>query len=918
LNEPRNYRAIMLSSTFTDLKEHRQRAIEVIQKLGYFPRVMEYSGAQAEADVIDTSLQMVRDAAAYIGVVSLKYGQTPVDPVRNPEKLSVTELEFDEAMRLGRPIVLFIMGDEHPVKKADIESDPDKLKRLNEFRERAKRMRENSEVHRVYEVFESLEQFSTAAATALGNLVRYLERLLPPDKSNNSRDSLRTISNIPINIPFHFVGREDDLAAIGIALNKGDGRAAIVVLHGLRGVGKSTLAATYAVRHRDQFRATWWVKAETEATMRADLVGLGVQLGWVAADAPEEQSAEAVLDRLGTEGEGIFLVYDNAIGPNELTDFLPHGSGPQVIATSNAPNWGKLATPVEIEVWQKETGADFLMARTGRAAERDTAMALSEILGGLPLAHEQAAAYCERIGVSLAEYKKRLEATPAVLLDSTSDAVGEYHGGLTVAKTFALAIEEAAKRHPAAEARITYAALLAPEPIPIYLFSEGRQEFSELFASQIKDGGLDEAIAALRAFALLDRETIPDERDSSILTESIRLHRLVRQVAAERCKVEMLEAARARLIEALAAVYPADVYQNPTAWLRARRLDVFAMALVGRDEDIPEGSERAAATLLSKLDSYRDGALATYAEAQLLSERALAIREKLLGPDHPDTALSLNNLGVLLQVQGDFPGARRCYESALAIHEKALGPDHPETANNLSNLGGLLKVQGDLAGAQSYLERALAIREKTLGPDDPNTARSLSNLGSLLQVQGDLTRARTYYERSLAIREKVLGPEHPETAESLNNLGYLLRAQHDLAGARPYYERALTIREKALGPDHPHTATSLNNLGVLLQAQGDPAGARPLLERALAIDEDIYGSDHPEVAADLNNLGGLLQEQGDFVGARPYYDRALAIFEKALGAAHPSTKTVAHNTAGLLEELKYGKEAKALRKKFGV
>ena len=64
LNEPKNFQAIMLSSTFTDLKVHRQKAIEAISKLGYVPRVMEYSGAQAETDVVETSLRMVRDSVA--------------------------------------------------------------------------------------------------------------------------------------------------------------------------------------------------------------------------------------------------------------------------------------------------------------------------------------------------------------------------------------------------------------------------------------------------------------------------------------------------------------------------------------------------------------------------------------------------------------------------------------------------------------------------------------------------------------------------------------------------------------------------------------------------------------------------------------------------------------------------------------
>src|SRR5450755_1306821 len=104
----------------------------------------------------------------------------------------------------------------------------------------------------------------------------------------------------------------------------------------------------------------------------------------------------------------------------------------------------------------------------------------------------------------------------------------------TVAKTFGLAIEEAAKLHPAAEPLIAHAALLAPEPIPLFLFAEGREQFGEPLASLLADEGLDEAIAALRAFALLDRETIPDEREPSITTDTIRLHRLVREVAAGR------------------------------------------------------------------------------------------------------------------------------------------------------------------------------------------------------------------------------------------------------------------------------------------------------------------------------------------------------------------------------------------------
>jgi hypothetical protein len=123
----------MVSSTFTDLKNHRQKVIDAIGKYGYMPSVMEWNGARADTDVIRSSLTMVRDSAAYVGVISHKYGQTPFDPTLNPNRLSITDLEFNEAVRLQRRIILFIMGDKHPGTKADFESVPEKLKNSRNF-----------------------------------------------------------------------------------------------------------------------------------------------------------------------------------------------------------------------------------------------------------------------------------------------------------------------------------------------------------------------------------------------------------------------------------------------------------------------------------------------------------------------------------------------------------------------------------------------------------------------------------------------------------------------------------------------------------------------------------------------------------------------------------------------------------------
>ena len=123
---PRDFKGVMVSSTFTDMKEHRAALIKLIDGEGFKAVVMEHDSARSDVDVIDSSLQMVRDSAVYIGIIAKKLGQVPKCSTRNPGNVSITELEFTEAVRLGRPILLFLMGNEHKVIESEIE-----LKALN-------------------------------------------------------------------------------------------------------------------------------------------------------------------------------------------------------------------------------------------------------------------------------------------------------------------------------------------------------------------------------------------------------------------------------------------------------------------------------------------------------------------------------------------------------------------------------------------------------------------------------------------------------------------------------------------------------------------------------------------------------------------------------------------------------------------
>lgn len=778
-------------------------------KLGYNPRIHEWE-ISAGGNIPAWMEQRHHDANHVLLVISRAY---LVAPYSNWERQAAQWAAADKRPNFALPV--FIEDCETPTLLAHIKRCD--LQGLSEAEARAA----------LAAYLAPATKPSTPVAFSPAGLVAGSD---PQGKIGAQAGSYYAVSNIPINVPRHFLGREDDLAAIDKALKGGLGRAAISALYGLRGVGKTTLAAAYAEQHRASYRATWWIRAETIPTMRADLVGLGVRLEWVVPDEKEEPALAVVLERLRYEGETILLVYDNANNADEISPYMPHGGAAHIVLTSNAPNWSGVAAAVEIEKWPREIGADYLVAQANRPRERDAALALSEALDGLPLAHEQAAAYCARTGLSLADYRKKFEAQPAKFLDVEKDASSGYHNHRTAAKTFALAIDEAARLHPAAEQLIVCAALLAAEPIPLYLFSEGAEKFGERFASAVADNGLDEAVAALRAFALVDRELIPDERDPLITTDCIRLHRLIRQIATARSVEDTLQDVRRALINAMIDVYPSDVFSNPETWPRARRLDALALALVASDEALLEGVEKQVSDLLDWLAKYRQRVLAAYNQAQPLLEGALAIDERLFGPDHPNTAASLNNLAGVLDKQGDFGEARSLRERSLAIYEKTLGPDHPHTATILDNLGVLLDNQHNIVGALQYCERALAIRENALGPNHPETARSLSNVGALLVSQGDLVKALSYYERALEIREKTLGLDHPDRALSLNNLGFLLGKKGDLARALFYYELALAIYDKILGPSHPSTQLAVRNMAVVLVKLGRRKEAKERLK----------------------------------------------------------------------------------------
>jgi serine/threonine protein kinase len=278
--------------------------------------------------------------------------------------------------------------------------------------------------------------------------------------------------------------------------------------------------------------------------------------------------------------------------------------------------------------------------------------------------------------------------------------------------------------------------------------------------------------------------------------------------------------------------------------------------------------------------------------ARRLYEEALAIRERALGPVHPDVGRTVGALGRILLAQGDLRASRRLQERAVRILESGLGPRHPDLGLALRDLGIALASVDGHGVAKPSLERALGILEAAYGPDHPHVANVRMHLGEALSGTGDRLAARRQYERALPALERAYGPAHPVVAAVLSTLADLRIAsgvdRKDPDGAIAGYERALAIQEASLGPRHPELVFNLSGLGRAWRLKGEDERARGYFERSLSLSEAAFGPDHVNLAVPLTELAGIHERTGRYPEALRLYECALKIREKAHGLDHPS------------------------------
>ena len=226
---------------------------------------------------------------------------------------------------------------------------------------------------------------------------------------------------------------------------------------------------------------------------------------------------------------------------------------------------------------------------------------------------------------------------------------------------------------------------------------------------------------------------------------------------------------------------------------------------------------------------------ALYYKAIEVYNRLIKMCEESYGNEHPNTASSYNNIGLVYANLGDYDKALKYYRQAMIIREKVLGKEHPDTASSYNNIGIVYSNLGDYDKALENHQHALDIKEKALGKEHPDTATSYNNIGNVYSAKDDYDKALEYYLKAVKIRESVLGESHPDTAKSYSNLGNVYKAKGDYDKAIEYYKMTLEIQEKVLGKEHPDTAWSYKNIAWTYHLMGKYKEALPWAEKAVAV-----------------------------------------------------------------------------------
>ena len=665
------------------------------------------------------------------------------------------------------------------------------------------------------------------------------------------------------------------------------------VLTGMRGSGKTQLAAAVAARCEEEgWPLVAWIHATSRKEILAGLYELAMRIG---IDAPKNIPLKVIVRRLldqlrSADAADRLFVFDNVENPDDLRDLIPEGAGVRTLITTtrhldgDSPGWLRLT----VGAFEREQSITLLCEHTGDT-HREAADRIADALGDVPVAITQAAATAQQGGYSLSGYLDRLSHHP--LESNISRLEGTHYPdavGIALLMAYEQVLEQLRTKHPRQE-RIAVSlldalSLLAASGVPTHWLLR-------------LDGDSDavrDALSFLKSAAIFQESSDGDKTiihwlQGHVYRETY-LNDQKKLGEARRCAATLLGGIDVDRLENV------EQRRDETRHLIEQFLSVTSQDYSQSLFSEPQVSSKLAETL-------------EYAASLGMSQLALGLSDSVtracdaLGPNHPDTLASRNNLAGTYRDAGRLDKVIALYEQTLEDSIRVLGPDHPSTLTSRLNLASAYRDAGRLDEAITLYEQVFSGRSRVLGPDHRSTLMSRDELAGAYREAGRFDEAITLKKQILADAMRIMGPDSPGASAARSNLAATYRDADRLDEAIPLYQENLDNVTRTLGLDHLEILASRHRLAGAYRDAGRLDEAISLFEQNLEDRTRTLGLDHPETLASRHSLAGAYRDAGRLDEAIALFEQNLTDFIRILGPDRPDTFTSRSTLAGAYREV---------------
>ncbi|MFI9154136.1 FxSxx-COOH system tetratricopeptide repeat protein [Streptomyces sp. NPDC053367] len=728
-----------------------------------------------------------------------------------------------------------------------------------------------------------------AATTPPSDLTHHPTEARPGMTNTTSTPAL--LVNVPLRNTT-FVGRHALLRDVEAQLNAQDTAAVLPhALHGMGGVGKSQLVLEYVYTHQHDYQVICWIPAERESLVLVALATLAVQLGVAPTErdsvgAPAAGTAvPAALEALRTGAPYVnwLLVFDNAEDVEMVRRYFPASGPGKIIVTSRNRAWERVATPLPVNVFEREESVELLQRRSPHLSTEDAGR-LAEALGDLPLAVEQAGTWHAVTGMQVDEYLSLLERRSPEILDL--DPAPDYP--VSVAAAWDISLERLRESNPGARQLLDICASMAPEPIPRSMLRGSRgvnitPEIDPLLRESIK---LNRAVRDLSQFSLVRIDPRSD---------TLQMHRLLQTVLLAKLSPEQREKMRDAAHQLLSAAKPGP-YGSSLEWRAYQALlphILTSQAVTSTDTWVRELIEDTVWFLYYWGDHTGAADLARQA---WLAWRAAS------GEEDIQAIRMAKSVSFLLRQNGDVAESIPLSERALEL-SRSSEVEPEELIDSMRDLADARGYQGRFQEARELAREATELARSLYGAEDPVTLRATHTWGVALRLCGEFTEALGLDRENARHRDLLFGPANFFTLNSLNAITLDMLGTGDYLEAREFQEDVHRRARAALGDENPLSLRIARTLAVCRRNDGATAEAAVLSEETLRHFTARYGAGHFDSLSSAVNVAVDQRLAGDLEQSRRLAEETLRHFRQKLGDDHVYTLVTAATLAATLRTL---------------